>query len=52
MLGAEDQRAALEYKIFGEIRAEVVANHQHIQKAARFLARIDCLMNLAEIADH
>jgi DNA mismatch repair protein MutS len=52
VLGAEDQRAALEYQIFCEIRDEVVNNHQHIQKAARFLARIDCLMNLAEIADH
>ncbi len=52
VLGAEDQRAALEYRIFCEIRNEVVENHQHIQKAARFLARIDGLMNLAEIADH
>jgi len=52
VLGAEDQRAALEYQIFGEIRQEVVDNHLHIQKAARFLARIDCLTNLAEIADH
>ncbi len=51
VLGAEDQRFALEYQIFCEIRDEVVANHEHIQKAARFLARIDCLMNLAEIAD-
>jgi DNA mismatch repair protein MutS len=52
VLGADEQRAALEYRIFCEIRDEVVDNHQHIQKAARFLARIDCLMNLAEIADH
>jgi DNA mismatch repair protein MutS len=52
VLGAEDQRAALEYQIFCEIRDEVVDNHPHIQKAARFLARIDCLVNLAEIADH
>jgi DNA mismatch repair protein MutS len=52
VLGADDQRAALEYRIFCEIRDEVVDNHQHIQKAARFLARIDCLMDLAEIADH
>ncbi len=51
VLGAEDQRFALEYQIFCEIRDEVVANHEHIQKAARFLARIDCLMDLAEIAD-
>ena len=52
VLGADDQRAALEYRIFCEIRDQVVDNHQHIQKAARFLARVDCLMDLAEIADH
>ena len=52
VLGAEDQRAALEYRIFCEIRSEVIDNHQHIQAAARFLARIDCLLNLAEVADH
>jgi DNA mismatch repair protein MutS len=52
VLGADDQRAALEYRIFCEIRDQVVDNHQHIQKVARFLARIDCLMDLAEIADH
>jgi DNA mismatch repair protein MutS len=51
VLGAEDQRAALEYRMFCEIRSKIVDNHPHIQKAARFLACIDCLMNLAEIAD-
>ncbi len=51
VLGAEDQRAALEYRIFCEIRDEVVNNNRYIQEAARFLARIDCLTNLAEIAD-
>ena len=51
VLGAQDQRAALEYQLFCEIRDEVVNNHQYIQEAARFLARIDCLLNLAEIAD-
>jgi DNA mismatch repair protein MutS len=52
VLGADERRAALEYRIFCEIRDEVIDNHQHIQKAGQFLARIDCLMNLAEIADH
>jgi len=50
VLGAEEQRADLEYKIFNEIRDEVAKNNVGIQKVARFLARIDCLTNLAEIA--
>ena len=50
ILGAEDQRATLEYEIFTQIRGEVVKNNAGIQKAARFLASLDCLVNLAEIA--
>ncbi len=50
ILGAEDQRATLEYEIFNQIRAEVVKNNPDIQKAARFLARLDCVVNLADIA--
>jgi len=50
ILGAEDQRATLEYEIFAEIREEIVNNNLSIQTAARFLASIDCLINLAEIA--
>jgi DNA mismatch repair protein MutS len=50
ILGAEDQRATLEYEIFNEIRDEVVKNSRYIQKAARFIARIDVLTNLAEVA--
>jgi DNA mismatch repair protein MutS len=50
ILGEEDQRATLEYKIFTEIRGEVVKNNPGIQTVAQFLARLDCLTNLAEIA--
>jgi len=50
ILGAEDQRATLEYDMFNEIRTEVVKNNPAIQKVARFLASLDCLINLAEIA--
>jgi len=50
ILGAEDQRATLEYDIFNQIRAVVVENNRRIQKTARFLARLDCLTNLAEVA--
>jgi len=50
ILGAEDQRATLEYEIFNQIREEVVKNNPGIQKAARFLARLDCVINLAEVS--
>ncbi len=50
VLGAEERRSAVEYQIFIEIREEVVKNNARIQKVARFLARLDCLVNLAEIA--
>jgi DNA mismatch repair protein MutS len=51
VLDAEEKRAALEYKIFNEIRDEVVKNNTNIQQIAQFLACLDCLLNLAEIAD-
>jgi DNA mismatch repair protein MutS len=51
VLNAEDQRAALELDIFNQIRQEVVKNYKDIQEVAQFLARLDCLLNLAEIAD-
>jgi len=51
VLGAEDRRAALEYQIFQEIRAEVVQHHAEIHRAAQFLAQSDCLLNWAVIAE-
>ena len=51
VLIAEDQRAALELDIFNEIRQDIVKNYKDIQNVAQFLARLDCLLNLAEIAD-
>jgi DNA mismatch repair protein MutS len=51
VLNAEDQRAVLELEIFNEIRQGVVKNYKNIQSVASFLARLDCLLNLAEIAD-
>ena len=50
VFGAEDRRAALEYELFSEIREEVAENNRRIQDVALFLARLDCLTNLAEIA--
>ncbi len=51
VFGAEERRAELEYEIFNEIRKEVVKNNSSIQIVARFLAGLDCILNLAEIAD-
>jgi DNA mismatch repair protein MutS len=51
VFGAEERRAELEYEIFNSIRKEVVANNSSIQTVARFLARLDCILDLAEIAD-
>jgi DNA mismatch repair protein MutS len=51
VLGAEDERAALELRLFQEVREEAARHHSAIQSAARFLARLDCLVSLAEAAD-
>lgn len=51
VLGAEEQRAVLEYKIFNQIRQEIIKQNADIQQVAYFLARLDCLLNLAEVAD-
>ncbi|RPJ69839.1 MAG: DNA mismatch repair protein MutS, partial [Desulfobacteraceae bacterium] len=37
--------------LFQEIREAAAARYPHLQAAARFLARLDCLLNLAEVAD-
>jgi DNA mismatch repair protein MutS len=50
VLGAEDRRAVLEYEIFSDLRQEAARHHESIQRVARFLARLDCVCNLAEIA--
>ena len=50
-LGSEDRRAVLEFDLFNEIREDVIKNHPHTQRAAEFVARLDCVANLAEIAD-
>jgi DNA mismatch repair protein MutS len=51
VINAEDQRAALELEIFNEIRQAVVQHYKNLERAAQFLARLDCLLNLAEVAD-
>ena len=51
LLNAEEQRAALEFDIFQQLRQEVTIFNQDIQETAQFIARLDCLLNLSEIAD-
>jgi DNA mismatch repair protein MutS len=51
VLGAEERRAAVELDIFNRIRAEIVANSGDIQEMALYLARVDCLLSLAVVAE-
>lgn len=51
VLNAEERRAALEYDIFTDLRRQVMAHHGLIEQSARYVARLDCLMGLAEIAE-
>lgn len=51
VLGAEEQRGVLEYNLFCRIRDAVVEKSGLILACARFIARLDCLAGLAEIAD-
>ncbi len=50
VLGAEERRAALEYSLFLDIRQQVVECNVQIQAVAEFLAQIDCLIALADVA--
>lgn len=51
VLGAEDRRCALELELFNQVRDQVKAGSAAIQAAADYVARIDCLFSLAEVAD-
>ena len=50
VLGAEDQRHALEHELFKEICESVVEVQKAIGEAALFISRLDCLTTMAEIA--
>ncbi len=50
VLGAEDKRVELEYRLFTEIRAEAAAKSPRILAAARRLAWLDFFTSLAEAA--
>jgi DNA mismatch repair protein MutS len=51
VLNAEDRRCALELEIFNLLRDQVVAQSPSILKVADFVARLDCIVSLAELAD-
>jgi DNA mismatch repair protein MutS len=51
VLGAEEKRANLEYELFVGIREQIVDTNLSVMECARFIARIDCLLSMAEIAD-
>ncbi len=51
VLGAEERRAALEYRLFSAIREKAADANDLVQDVARFLARLDCLLNLAFVAE-
>ncbi len=51
VLNAEDARASLEYEIFNKVRDEVKKHHRLIMSAAKFVAGLDCILNLAFVAD-
>ncbi len=51
-LGAEQERIALETRLFLELREEAARRHPSIQAAARIVSRADALLALAEAAEH
>ncbi len=51
VLTAHEERAALEYEIFLQIKDEIIENNTEIQKIAKFLAVADTLLSFAETAD-
>ena len=50
ILGADEKSKALEYKIFQELRDEVLNYTEKIQKSAQAIASIDVLLSFAECA--
>ncbi len=51
VLTAEERRNILEYELFCRIRDAVVEKSDQIMACAGFIARLDCLAGLAEVAD-
>ncbi|NQU12565.1 MAG: DNA mismatch repair protein MutS, partial [Desulfobacteraceae bacterium] len=51
VLGAEEKRVEMEWEIFEQIREKIGLNNQRIKETAGFIAQIDVLAGLAEIAE-
>ena len=50
VLGAKDRLTALEYEVFCSVRTSVSAEVERIQKTAKALATLDCLLSLSQCA--
>jgi len=50
ILSAEERMASLEYELFEELRNFVASASEAVQKDARLVAGLDCLVSLAEVA--
>lgn len=50
ILNSEDRLFALEYDLFNELREDIAAQVERIQKTAKAIAKIDMLTNLSYIA--
>ena len=51
VLNAEDRRASLEFELFSALRTEAARHHAQVKQTAMFLATVDCLLGLAEVAE-
>ncbi len=50
ILGSQDRLVNLEYDLFRQIRDEIAANVQRIQRTAKAIAKIDVFVSLALVA--
>jgi len=50
VLNAQEKMADIEFRLFNEIRNKIIECSGHLLQVAGFIARLDCLFNLAEIA--
>ena len=51
VLNAEERRASLEYELFNAVRGQAAQQHAEVKQTAMFLAAVDCMMGLAEVAE-
>ena len=50
ILSAEEQKLAIELRIFDELRTKIMESLTKIQSTSQQLAKIDCLVSLADVA--